>query len=136
PRRTRNASSSTSCACQSKTAPNFATFAWLSLMSPAICGSKTFVIFSSAAWTRLILRGGTGSTLYRRHDLLGGIVEVVGGNDVQSALVDDLLAELDIGAFQTHDQRHLEPHFLDRGDDTLGNDIALHDSAEDVDENS
>ena len=58
PRSTRKASSSCSCACQSKVSPNFATLAWLSLISPAMCGSKTLLIVRSAASTRFILRGG------------------------------------------------------------------------------
>src|SRR5690349_23543658 len=108
PRSTRKASSSLSCACQSKASPNLATLAWLSLTSPAMCGSNTLVIVRSAASTRFILRGGIRSALYRLDDLLGRVVEVVGRDDVEAAVVDDLLAKLGIGAFQTHDQRHLQ----------------------------
>ena len=49
---------------------------------------------------------------------------------------DDLLAELDIGAFEPHHQRHLQPDLLDRGDHAFGDDVAFHDAAEDVDENA
>ncbi len=49
---------------------------------------------------------------------------------------DDLLAEIDVGAFEAHDQRHLEADVLDRGDHALGDDVAAHDAAEDVDENA
>jgi hypothetical protein len=45
-------------------------------------------------------------------DLLGGVVEVVGRNDVEAGFVDDLLAELDVGAFEAHDQRNLRPTSL------------------------
>ena len=74
--------------------------------------------------------------LHRGDDLLGGVVEVVGRDDVQAAVVDDLLAELGIGAFEPHHQRHLQPDFLDRGDHALGDDVALHDAAEDVDQDA
>uniref|UniRef100_A0A0N5A4I4 NAD-specific glutamate dehydrogenase n=1 Tax=Parastrongyloides trichosuri TaxID=131310 RepID=A0A0N5A4I4_PARTI len=50
--------------------------------------------------------------------------------------VSDLLAQLGVRAFQTHDQRHLQAHFLHRSDDALGDDVALHDAAEDVDEDA
>ena len=42
-------------------------------------------------------------------DLLGAVGQVVGGDHVEAALADDLLAELGVGAFQPHDQRHLRP---------------------------
>src|SRR5689334_2907547 len=41
-------------------------------------------------------------TLYRLDDLLGGIVQVVGGNHIEAGLVQDGLAFLDIGAFETN----------------------------------
>src|SRR4029450_5517030 len=113
PRRTRNASSSFSWACQSNISPNLATLAWESFTSPAICGSKTFLIFWSAAARRLILRGGMGSALHRGHDFLGGVVEIVGRDHIQPAFAKYLLAEFDIGAFEAHDQRHLQADFPD-----------------------
>src|SRR5690606_13602418 len=72
----------------------------------------------------------------RRDDLLGGVVQVIGGRDGQTRLVQDLLAQLDVRAFQTHDQRHLQAHFLHRGDDAFSDDVALHDAAEDVDQDA
>ncbi len=53
---------------------------------------------------------------------------------VQPRLRQHLLAELDVGAFEPHDQRHLEPDLLDRRDHAGGDGVALHDAAEDVDE--
>src|SRR5580692_6846050 len=41
-------------------------------------------------------------------DLLRGVVEIVGRQHVEAACADDLLAGVDIGAFETHHQRHLE----------------------------
>ena len=49
---------------------------------------------------------------------------------------DDLLAEIDIGAFEPHHQRHLQADFLHRGDDAFGDDVASHDAAEDVDQDA
>src|SRR6056297_203925 len=76
----------------------------------------------------------TGSAFDRFHDFLGAILEVVGGDDVEAGGVDDLLALFDVGAFEADNQRHFEAHFLDRGDDALGDHIAAHDAAEDVDQ--
>src|SRR5260370_39931231 len=46
------------------------------------------------------------------HDLLGGIVEIVGGQHVEPAFADDLLAGVAIGAFQTHHQRDFHAYLL------------------------
>src|SRR3954451_22470734 len=54
---------------------------------------------------------GSGS-LDGLDDLLRGVVEIVGGQHVETGLADDLLAELDIGAFEAHHQRHLQTDFL------------------------
>ena len=51
-------------------------------------------------------------------------------------LGDDLLAEIDVGAFEAHHQRHLEADLLHRGDHALGDHVALHDAAEDVDQDA
>src|SRR4051812_10491579 len=42
------------------------------------------------------------------HDLLRGVVEIVRRHHVQAGFTDDLLAELDIGAFEADHQRHAE----------------------------
>src|SRR3546814_9099642 len=49
---------------------------------------------------------------------------------------EDVLALLDVRALETDDERNREVHFLRRGDDALGDDVALHDAAEDVDEDA
>ena len=59
---------------------------------------------------------------------------VVGGLNREAALAQDLAPELDVRAFEAHDERHLEPELLRRGDDARRDDVALHDAAEDVDE--
>ncbi len=42
----------------------------------------------------------------------------------------------DVGAFEAHDQRDRQVHFLGRGDDAFGDDVAAHDAAEDVDQDA
>ena len=49
-----------------------------------------------------------------RDDLFGRVGHVGGGDDRQARVGEDLLAELDVGAFEPHDQRHLEPHLARR----------------------
>ncbi len=49
---------------------------------------------------------------------------------------EDFLAELDVGAFQAHHQGHLQADLLHRGDHALGDDVAAHDAAEDVDQDA
>ena len=66
----------------------------------------------------------------------GRIGEIVGGGDGEARLGEDFLAQFDIGAFQPHHQRHLQRHFLGRGDDAFGDDVAFHDAAENVDQDS
>src|SRR6516225_6597410 len=74
--------------------------------------------------------------LHGRDDLLRGIVEIVGRRHVEIGLRDDLLAEFDIGAFEPYHQRHAQAHFLHCGDDTLGNHVAFHDAAENIDQDA
>ena len=51
--------------------------------------------FTSASFTAL--------TIFSRR-----VGEIVGGDDGQAEFGQDLLAQLDIGAFQAHHQRHLQ----------------------------
>ena len=55
---------------------------------------------------------------------------------VEPGFLDDLLAELDIGAFEPHHQRHFQADFLHGGDHAFGDDVAVHDAAEDVDQDA
>src|ERR1700712_903741 len=73
------------------------------------------------------------ASLHGLDDLLRGVVEIVRRQHVETGLADDLLAGVDIGAFEPHDQRHFQADFLHRSDYALGNDVAFHDAAEDVD---
>src|SRR5687767_4585149 len=77
---------------------------------------------------------GRHRLLHFGDDLLGGVAEVVGGDDRQAAFGEDVLALLDVGAFQANDQRHLQMDLAGRRDDPFGDDVAAHDAAEDVDQ--
>src|SRR5262245_61267645 len=74
--------------------------------------------------------------LYRLADLSVRVREVVGREDRETRLGEDLLAEADIGALEAHHQRDMEADLARRGDDALGDDVAAHDAAEDVDEDA
>ena len=69
-------------------------------------------------------------------DLFRGIGEVLRRGDLQTRLLQDLLAELDVGAFQPHHQRHVQVDLARRGDDAFGDHVAAHDAAEDVDQDA
>src|SRR5262249_18590300 len=66
------------------------------------------------------------------HDLLRGVVEIVGRHHVQAGFTDDLLAQFDVGSFEPDHQRHAEADLADGRRDALGDHVALHDTTEDV----
>src|SRR3990167_3326567 len=68
------------------------------------------------------------------HCTLGRVGHVAGGDHADAAFCEHLLPEFDVGAFQTHDHRHFHAYILYRRDDALGDDVAAHDAAEDVDQ--
>src|SRR5436190_1809772 len=70
------------------------------------------------------------------NNLLCGIAEVVGGDDRQAAHGENVLALLDVGAFEADNQRHRQLHFAGGFDDPLRDDVAAHDAAEDIDEDT
>src|SRR5579871_4706829 len=68
-------------------------------------------------------RGGprpSRASLDGLYDFLRGVIEIVGRYDVEAGILDDLLAEVDIGAFEPHHERYLQANFVDGGDDTFG----------------
>src|SRR3978361_2360328 len=73
------------------------------------------------------------AALHGLDDFLRGVVEIVRGQHVEAGFANNLLAGVDVGAFDSHDERHFQADLLDRGDHALGDDVALHDAAEDVD---
>ena len=78
----------------------------------------------------------SGRLLDLGHDLARGIAEIVGGDDRETRVRQYVLALLHVGALEADDQRHRQIHFLGRRDDPLGDDVAAHDAAEDVDQDA
>src|SRR5262245_51266609 len=74
--------------------------------------------------------------LHRSQDLAGGVFEIVGADDVETAVLDDGFAFVDVGAFEANHQRHFEADALHRGDHAFGDDVAARDAAENVDEDA
>ena len=68
--------------------------------------------------------------------LLGGVLEVLDGEDLQAGLVDELVGLLHVGTLQTGDDGSAEVHLLHNVDQTLGDGVAADDTTEDVDEDS
>src|SRR5206468_784544 len=54
----------------------------------------------------------------------------------QSRFGEGFLAGLDVVALEPHDQRQLQPRFLNRRDNPRRDDIAIHDATKNVNENS
>ena len=73
---------------------------------------------------------------YRGDDLLRGVGHVVGGDDRQAGVRENLPADVLVRALHPHDQRHRQVGFTHRGDDAVGDGVALHDAAEDVDQDA
>ena len=51
-------------------------------------------------------------------------------------VLENLAGAFDVGSFQADDDGNLEAHFLGRGDEGLGDGVALGDAAEDVDQHA
>src|SRR5215203_5880989 len=81
-------------------------------------------------------RSGGDRLLHLGDDLLRRVAKVVGGNDRKPAHRQYVLALLDVRALEANHQRNPEVHFARRLDNALGNDVAAHDPAEDVDEDA
>src|SRR3954451_2824834 len=75
-------------------------------------------------------------SLHRLDDLLRGVVKVVSRCYVEIRLGDNVLPKLHIGAFEPHHERHAQANLLHGVDNTGGDDVALHDAAEDVDQDA
>ena len=67
--------------------------------------------------------------------LLGRLRHRVRRNNRQTGLGQNFLAQLFIRAFHAHDQRHFQMHLLGRRNHTLGDHVAFHDAAENIDQN-
>lgn len=68
------------------------------------------------------------------HRPLSGALQVVNREDLHAGVVDQSVGLLHVGTLQTSNDGNLEVKRLDGVDETVGNSIASHDTAEDVDE--
>src|SRR5581483_5576458 len=64
--------------------------------------------------------------------LLGRIRHRIAGDDGKAGFSECLFAGLDIIAFQTHHQRQFKPGLAHGGDNAGGDDVAIHDAAENI----
>src|SRR5687767_4973984 len=100
--------------------------AWKVPCVPVKPWTRTLVFLSISTDMCAFSSGGLG----RGDGLLGAVVDVVGRRDREAGILQDLLALLDVRAFETDDDRHLDVDFLHRGDDALGDHVAADDAAE------
>ena len=81
-------------------------------------------------------RDAGGTVLLHRGDhFFRSFRQRVGAFDGQAAFLQALLPQFDIRTFKTHHQRHLQIDFLHRGNHAVGDHVAFHDAAENVDQN-
>ena len=66
---------------------------------------------------------------------MGGFGHGVGADDGQAGLGEHLFADVFVGALHAHHQRHAQVDRLAGDDDASGDGVALHDAAEDIDQN-
>src|SRR5207244_3663315 len=71
----------------------------------------------------------------RPHHLLGGVSHRATSDNRQARFSESLFTGLDVVALQPDDERQFEAGFFHGGDDAGGNDVAVHDPAENVDQN-
>ncbi len=72
--------------------------------------------------------GGSGD------DFLGGVSDIGGGGEFEAGLGEEFAAGFDIGSLEADDERDGEVDGFRGVDDALGDDVALHDAAENIDE--
>src|ERR1700682_3900069 len=88
------------------------------------------LVFLSTRMDMMLLGGrGDSAAFGGGDDFLRGVAHVVAGNDRQPRVGEDLLAEVDVGAFEANDERHLEGHLLRGGHDAACDHVAFHDAA-------
>ncbi len=78
----------------------------------------------------------SGGFLDRGNDFLCGIEDVLSGNEREATFGESLLACVDIIAFETHDERNADVGFAGGIDNTMGDDVAVHDPAENIHQNA
>src|SRR5690606_15395035 len=69
------------------------------------------------------------------NNLLSCIRQTFRCNNIQAAISQFLRADFGVVAFQTNDNRDVNPHFRYRADDTVSDQVATYDTAEDVNQN-
>ena len=74
-------------------------------------------------------------TFNRFDDFFGSISHSVCADDIQPRFGEHLFAEFNVGAFQADYERDLDAELSGPFDNSGGDDVALHDAAEDVDQN-
>src|ERR1035438_8220936 len=88
---------------------------------------------------RMLMSVSLFSGLFARYsgdDLLGGVRHVAGGNDWQAGFLEDLLAQVLVGTAHAHYEGHAEVRLLGCGDHPVGDGVATHDAAEDIDQDA
>jgi len=73
--------------------------------------------------------------LAQLHRLLSSSLEIINRENLEARVVNELVGLLHVGALQTGNDGDLEVERLDDSDQTLGDGIAAHNTAEDVDKN-
>src|SRR5574343_777241 len=76
------------------------------------------------------------SLLDRSNDLGGGFGHGIGRDDRQARILEDLLAQIFVGALHTDNQRYRQMGFLGCSNHAGGDGVTAHDAAEDVDQNA
>src|SRR5574343_367760 len=76
------------------------------------------------------------SLLDRSNDLGGGFGHGIGRDDRQARILEDLLAQIFVGALHTNNQRYRQLGFLGCCNHAGGDGVATHDAAEDVNQNA
>src|SRR6218665_845797 len=69
-------------------------------------------------------------------DLLSGVEDVVTRDEGEFAFGERLLAGFDVVAFEANDERDAQTGLAGGVDDAVGNDVAVHDTTEDVDQDA
>src|SRR5713226_10419369 len=70
----------------------------------------------------------------QRNDFFRRVLHSRGDSEIQSRFPQNFLTEFDVRPFESHDDRHFDPEAPGRGDDSARDDVAAHDSAENIDE--
>ena len=78
--------------------------------------------------------GGLGFGICLGNYFLRRIREIISSDQGQTALFQQMSPFVDIGSFEAHDQRDRQLHRFSGVDDPLRDDVAFHDSAENVHE--